>query len=128
MPHRGTSNEYPQHIFSWRNKTDISIFQMKKVPYLLLCQMGQNEHLLQQFQILGNKLSLTLHLLAFSLLAHQKAGPYVHSFSPRRWSRGLKNKVSSLEFFLLRVLLHSSSSCKSDISIPPDKAFFLTEK
>ena len=20
MPHRGTSNEYPQHIFSWRNK------------------------------------------------------------------------------------------------------------
>ena len=28
---------YPQHMFSWRNKEDISIFQMKKAPYLLLC-------------------------------------------------------------------------------------------
>ena len=24
-------------MFSWRNKKKISIFQMKKVPYLLLC-------------------------------------------------------------------------------------------
>ena len=32
----GTSNEYPQHMFSLRNKKDVSIFQMKKVPYLLL--------------------------------------------------------------------------------------------
>ena len=36
-PQRGASNEYPQRMFSWRNKKDISIFQMKKVPYLLLC-------------------------------------------------------------------------------------------
>ena len=34
---RGASNEYPQHMFSWRNKKDFSIFQKKKVPYLLLC-------------------------------------------------------------------------------------------
>ena len=37
VPHQGASNEYPQHMFSSRNKKDISIFQMKKVPYLLLC-------------------------------------------------------------------------------------------
>ena len=36
-PPRSTS-EYPYHIFSWRNKKDISIFWMKKVPYLLLCR------------------------------------------------------------------------------------------
>ena len=36
VPHRGTSNEYPQHMFLLRNKKDISIFRMKKAPYLLL--------------------------------------------------------------------------------------------
>ena len=35
-PHRGASNEYPQHMFSSRNKKDIGIFRMKKAPYLLL--------------------------------------------------------------------------------------------
>ena len=35
-PRRGTSNEYPQHMFSLRNKKDISTFRKKKVPYLLL--------------------------------------------------------------------------------------------
>ena len=38
-PWRGTSNEYPQHIFSWRSKKDIGIFRMKKVPYLLLSRL-----------------------------------------------------------------------------------------
>ena len=36
-PRQGASSEYPQRMFSLRNKKDISIFQMKKVPYLLLC-------------------------------------------------------------------------------------------
>ena len=36
-PRRGTSNEYQQHMFSLRNKNVISIFRMKKAPYLLLC-------------------------------------------------------------------------------------------
>ena len=35
-PHQGTSNEYPQLMFLWRNKKDISIFWLKKAPYLLL--------------------------------------------------------------------------------------------
>ena len=35
-PRRGASNEYPQHMFSLRNKKDISIFRMEKVPYQLL--------------------------------------------------------------------------------------------
>ena len=39
-PRQGASNEYRQHMFSWRNKKDISIFRMKKVPYLLLCGKG----------------------------------------------------------------------------------------
>ena len=37
VPHRGTSNEYPQHMFLWRNKKNISIFLLKKVLYLELC-------------------------------------------------------------------------------------------
>ena len=36
---RGASNEYPQHMFSLINKKDISIFRLKKAPYLLLCVM-----------------------------------------------------------------------------------------
>ena len=36
VPRRGASNEYPQYMFSSRKKKDISIFWMKKVPYLLL--------------------------------------------------------------------------------------------
>ena len=36
-PRRGASNEYPQHMFLSRIKKDISIFRMKKAPYLLLC-------------------------------------------------------------------------------------------
>ena len=37
VPQRGTSNEYPQHMFLLRNKKNISSFRMKKVPYQLLC-------------------------------------------------------------------------------------------
>ena len=40
-PCRGTSNEYPQHMFLWRNKKDISIFQVKKAPRLLLWECVQ---------------------------------------------------------------------------------------
>ena len=36
MPCISASNEYPQHMFSWRNKKDIGSFWMKKAPYLLL--------------------------------------------------------------------------------------------
>ena len=32
VPQWGASNEYPQHMFSWRNKKDITIFRMKKAP------------------------------------------------------------------------------------------------
>ena len=35
-PHGGASNEYPQHMFLWRNKNDISIFRLKRAPYLFL--------------------------------------------------------------------------------------------
>ena len=36
VPLRGASNEYPQCIFSWRCKKNISPFRLKKVPYLEL--------------------------------------------------------------------------------------------
>ena len=29
---RGASNEYPQHMFSWRNKKNINTFGLKKAP------------------------------------------------------------------------------------------------
>ena len=31
-PHCGTFNEYPQHMFSWRNKKNINTFGPKKAP------------------------------------------------------------------------------------------------
>ena len=30
VPCQGTSNEYPQHMFSWRNKKNISIFGLRR--------------------------------------------------------------------------------------------------
>ena len=33
----GTSNEYPQHMFSLRNKKNIDTFWLKKAPYQELC-------------------------------------------------------------------------------------------
>ena len=33
-PHGGASNEYPQHMFLWRNKKTITPFGLKKAPYL----------------------------------------------------------------------------------------------
>ena len=33
-PQRGASNEYPQHMFLWRNKKNIIVFLLKKVPDL----------------------------------------------------------------------------------------------
>ena len=30
MPGQGTSNEYPQHIYSWRNKKNVNNFELKK--------------------------------------------------------------------------------------------------
>ena len=41
-PHWGTSNEYPQHMFSWRNKKDISIFRKKKSA-LSVAMINRNE-------------------------------------------------------------------------------------
>ena len=34
VPQRGTSNEYPQHMFSWRNMKIISIFLVEKTKHL----------------------------------------------------------------------------------------------
>ena len=46
-PRQDASNEYPQHMFSWRNKKDISIFWMKKVPYLLMGMASKKPYDLQ---------------------------------------------------------------------------------
>ena len=36
VPRWGASNEYPQHMFLWLNKKNITSFRQKKVPYLEL--------------------------------------------------------------------------------------------
>ena len=43
-PRLGASNEYPQHMFLLRNKEDISIFRVKKAPYLLVCSYVETDH------------------------------------------------------------------------------------
>ena len=37
VPWRGASNEYPQCMFSSRNKKNIDTFWLKKAPYQELC-------------------------------------------------------------------------------------------
>ena len=34
---RGDSNEYPQHIFLWRNKQNYPLIITKYLPYLFFC-------------------------------------------------------------------------------------------
>ena len=41
-PHQGTSNEYSQHMFSMRNKKNISVFWLKKAPYQDLCDYNSH--------------------------------------------------------------------------------------
>ena len=43
MPHRGTSNEYPQHMFSWRNKKNSNTFWLEKcaLPEAMGCMNVQ---------------------------------------------------------------------------------------
>ena len=41
---RGASNEYPQHVFSWRNKKNISYFYKKKSPYLYFCSSNKSNY------------------------------------------------------------------------------------
>ena len=38
---RGASNEYPQHMFSWRHKENIDTFWLKKASYLKLCKVSK---------------------------------------------------------------------------------------
>ena len=38
-PHWGTSNEYQQHTFSWRNKKNINTFGFKKASFQKLCAL-----------------------------------------------------------------------------------------
>ena len=38
VPQQGTSNEYPQHMFPWRNKTNINTFWLKKKCLLWNCE------------------------------------------------------------------------------------------
>ena len=77
-PHRGASNEYPQHMFLLRNKKDISIFRMKKAPYLLLCCL-QRPHISEFIRtwlmliMLGKKFRRQCFQIFFSYLS-QKIG------------------------------------------------------
>ena len=40
-PRRGASNEYPQHMFSWRNKKNINTFGLKKKKSALTSAMNE---------------------------------------------------------------------------------------
>ena len=37
VPHRGASNEYPQHMFLKGNDKSVNNVWLKKMPYLELC-------------------------------------------------------------------------------------------
>ena len=73
--HRGTSNEYPQHMFSLRSKKDIRTFRMKKVPYLLLwtvfCRTNKKYTTIENNWIIVN--NLIYHL--FCLFSKKKKWP-----------------------------------------------------
>ena len=74
-PPRGASNEYPQHMFLLRNKKDISIFRMKKAPYLLLCESSSKQmiHTKHQVQFPGKRKNIFKMLSASIALQQVKA-------------------------------------------------------
>ena len=57
-PRQGASNEYPQHMFSSRKKKDISIFQMKKAPYLLLTGVQEEVTVVRVSGVIGSDSSV----------------------------------------------------------------------
>ena len=62
----GASNEYSQHMFSWRNKKNISTFYLKKVSYLKLWNQLQPSVRVVTMACLGrifNKVSINLFLI-----------------------------------------------------------------
>ena len=55
VPHWGTSNEYPQHMFSWRNKKNVFffVFFFLYIPsYLELCTIWKCSRLHSNFFLL----------------------------------------------------------------------------
>ena len=117
-PQQGASNEYPQHMFSSRNKKNISIFRMKKAPYLLLwmyedanlltlliCSISQIVFLkIQQKQhfccwSFQQYFGLYLELWIYFLLNHgSRSEEYINIFS-----------YFSTETYMLWVLMRSNS-------------------
>ena len=61
-PHKSISNEYSQHMFSCRNKKNISTFQQEKEPFLKLW-------LRMIYQTVRNKLAPKSYCHVLSLLA-----------------------------------------------------------
>ena len=43
-PHRGASNEYPQHMFSWRNKKNIDLVPSLILTYAQIRILGAVEY------------------------------------------------------------------------------------
>ena len=57
---RGDSNEYPQHMFLWRNKQNYPSVTIKYPPYLFFCISHEMVHFL--FQTLLSDIDAVLYL------------------------------------------------------------------
>ena len=68
-PHQGTSNEYPQHMFSWKNKKNIDTFGLKNSALSGVSRI----------QLLRNKKHFSFILFAFAEPFHCKSS-YVCTF------------------------------------------------
>ena len=74
VPRQGVSNEFPQHMFTWRNKKNISSFWLKKVPHVELIleslekssDPSRKKKCLRIFKI--NFLSLSLKWMLYVLI------------------------------------------------------------
>ena len=109
-PWRGASNEHPRHMFSSRNKKVISIFRMKKAPYLLLWVTKVTGHF-KFYQFLGKfgrqqiddifliffqkQLDLTFHANCFHL--KQFAWIFKTCFLGKIWKPKDHRSCSSVE-------------------------------
>ena len=75
----GASNEYPQHMFLLSNKKDISIFRMKKVPYLLLCfrkgLLYRKVNVKSQLPFLNQRKRENDHIIYFMINLHKRMLP-----------------------------------------------------
>ena len=100
MPWKGASNEYPQHMFSGKNKKNINTFQLKKkTPYLELHEKDP----LHYMQVMKNHASLHVYAVS-SLFPAYRTSVYCRPLQDEMYSSSIVVQ-SAMTYFLLNIFV-----------------------